>query len=248
MIEPYKLGPQPVGTTANLFEIPPALPPVGQWVIADAVSDTTSALFHSGTFAPAGPGDGPYEFELTLFDAAGNAVNATTVGISYVVPTTLDLTSTIPTVNATTLGLVTGTGRLIYQLHVDNNACTAALQPPSIGGTASADLCGLLRYESGDTVTLQYTASHPNGFATYAHNVVRGATPLAAPISSSGAVGPPPGTHTETDTVADLLGSCPIAGFAETVTTWAMAIDGWSRLSGYDRSAIQAFALAPEES
>ena len=29
MIEPYKLGPQPVGATPNLYEIPPALPPVG---------------------------------------------------------------------------------------------------------------------------------------------------------------------------------------------------------------------------
>jgi hypothetical protein len=245
MIEPYKIGPQLVGGTPNLFEIPPALPPVGQWIIADAVVDTTSALFHSGTFAPAGPGDGLYEFELTLFDGAGTAVNATTLGISYVVPTTLDLTTTIPTVNATTLGLVTA-GRLIYQLHVDNNVCAAALQPPAIGSTASADPCGLLRYEDGDSVTLQYTASHPNGFATYAHNVVKGATPLPAPISSSGLVGPAPGTHTETDSVADLLGDCTIAGFAETVTVWAMAIDGWSRLSGYDRSAIQAFALAPE--
>jgi len=57
----------------------------------------------------------------------------------------------------------------------------------------------------------------------------------------------PAGIHTETDTVADLLGHCTIAGFAETVTVWAMAIDGWTRLSGHDRSAIQAFALAPEE-
>jgi hypothetical protein len=244
MIEPYKLGPQAVGGTPNLFEIPPALPPVGQWIIADAVWDTTSALFTSGTFAPAGPGDGLYEFELTLFNAAGASVNATTLGINYVVPTTLDLTTTIPTVDASTLGLVAG-GRLIYELHVDNNVCTAALQPPAIGGTASADPCGLLHYKHGDSVTFEYTASHPNGFATYGHNVVRGATPLPAPISSSGAVGPAPGTHTETDTVAALLGGCTIAGFAETITVWATAIDGWSRLSGYDRSAIQAFVLAP---
>ena len=201
-------------------------------------------MFRSGAFAPAGPGAGQYEFELTLFDAAGNAVNATTLGISYVVPTTLDLTTTIPTVNATTLGLVS-VGRLIYQLHVDNNVCTAALQPPSIGGTASADRCGLLGYEDGDAVTLHYNASHPNGFATYTHNVVRGATPLLPPISSSGLVGPAPGAHTETDTVADLLDGCRIAGFAETITVNAMAIDGWGRLSGYDRSVIQAFVLAP---
>jgi hypothetical protein len=246
MIEPYKIGPQAVGGTANLFGIPPALPPVGQWLVADAIVDTTSAVFPSAALAPAGPGDGLYELELTLFDGAGNAVNAAALGVSYVVPTTLDLTTTIPTANAAVLGLVTGAGRLVYQLHVDNNVCTAALQPPAIGGTASADPCGLLRYHPGDSVTLQYTASHPHGFATYAHNLVRGATPLPAPISSAGAVGPLPGVHADADAVADLLGVCTIAGLAETVTVWATATDGWSRLAGYDRSVIQAFALARE--
>lgn len=247
MIEPYKLGPQAVGGTPNVYEMPPALPPVGQWVIADAVWDTTSALFPSGSLAPGLPalGAGLYEFELTLFDAGGAAVNANTLGIHYVVPTTLDLTTTIPTADASLLGLVTGTGRLVFQLHVDNNVCAAALDPPQIGGTVSADPCGLLPYNPGDTVTLKYSASHPNGFATYGHSVVRGATPLPPPISSSGPVGPPPGTHTDADSVSDLLGPCSIAGFAETLSVWAMATDGWSRLSGYDRYAIQAFVLAP---
>ena len=57
---------------------------------------------------------------------------------------------------------------------------------------------------------------------------------------------PPPGTHTDTHTVGALLGTCTIAGFAETVSVWAMATDGWSRQSQYDDFAIQAFALAPE--
>jgi hypothetical protein len=247
MIEPYKLGPQAVGGTPNLYEIPPALPPVGQWSIPDAVVDTTSAAFRSSALAPEGGGEGLYEFELTLFDAGGGVVNSNALGISYRVPTTLDLTATIPTANAAVLGLVTPSGRLRYRLHVDNNSCTAALQPPEIGGTASADPCGLLRYGPGDSITLEWQAMHPNGFATYHHGVVRGATPLPAPVSSSGFVGPAPGTHLETHPVATLLGSCTIAGFAETVSVYAMATNGWSRLSGYDRHAIQAFALAPEE-
>jgi hypothetical protein len=246
MIEPYKLGPQAVGGTPNLFEVPPALPPLGQWSIPDAVVDTTSAAFPSSGLAPAGGGEGLYDFELTLFDAAGNAVNANTLGIAYRVPTTLDLTATIPTANAALLGLVTAAGRLVYRLHLDNNECTAALQPPEIGGTASADPCGLLRYDPGDSVTLEWQALHPNGFATYHHGVVKGATPIAPPVSSSGVVGPAPGTHLETHAVAALLGACTIAGFAETVSVWAMATNGWSRLSGYDDHAIQAFALAPE--
>jgi hypothetical protein len=245
MIEPYKLGPQPVGGTPNLYEIPPALPPAGQWSIPDAVVDTTSAAFPAA-LAPANGGEGDYQFELTLFDAAGAALNANALGIHYVVPTTLDLTSTIPTADAGTLGLVTGAGRLVFQLHVDNNRCEAALLPPQVAGSASADPCGLLRYEPGDSVTLQWTAMHPNGFATFKHALVKGVTELPAPITTAGFVGPAPGTHTESHGVASLLGDCTIAGFAETVSVWATATDGWSRQSQYDDHAIQAFALAPE--
>ena len=103
---------------------------------------------------------------------------------------------------------------------MDNNVCTAALQPPAIGRDClGLDPYGLLHCKHGDSVTFEYTASHPNGFATYGHNVVRGATPLPAPISSSGAVW----------TGTALLCGCTIAGFAETITVWATAIDGWSR-------------------
>lgn len=246
MIEPYKLGPQVVGPTPNLYEMPPALPPAGQWSVPDAVVDFTSAAIPSAALAPAAGGEGDYRFELTLFDAGGNAVNANTLGINYVVPTTLDLTATIPTANASLLGLVTASGRLVYQLHIDNNPCDAALLPPDIAGSISADPCGLLRYEPGDSVSLHWTAFHPHQFATFKHMVVRGATELPAPMTTFGIVTPAPGTHTDTHSVSTLLGTCTIAGFAETVSVWAMATDGWSRQSQYDDHAIQAFALAPE--
>lgn len=241
-ISPYLLGPVTVGTTPDLYEIPPALPPIGQWVIADAVEDTTSSLFASQTFAPPA-GAGLYEFELTLFTTAGAAVNATTAGVAFRVPTTTDLTATIPTASAAALGLVTAAGRFVMQLHVDNNECVGMIDPPVVAGSVSADMCGLLRYGAGgDAVTLGYTASHPNGFATYSFNVQKGVTPV---LSQGGAVGAPPGTHVAATTVGTLLGGCTIAGFAETLAVAAMATDGWSRLSGYDDHKVRAFALAP---
>ncbi len=244
VIDPYLLGPHTVGGTPNLYEIPPALPPLGQWVIANAVSDTTSALFASQTFAPPA-GAGLYEFELTLFTAAGAAVNATTAGIAFRVPTTTDLTATIPTANAAALGLVTAAGRFVMQLHVDNNECTALIDPPAVAGSVSADPCGLLRYgATGDSVTLGYTATHPNGFATYSFGVQKGVTPIPA-VAQGGPVGPAPGVHTVATTAGVLLGGCTIAGFAETLDVEATATDGWSRLSGYDDHKVRAFALAP---
>ena len=249
MIEPYRLGPQPVGGTPNLYEIPPALPPLGQWSIPDPVVDTTSAAFASATLAPHNGGEGDYQFEVTLFDAAGAAVNATALGVNYVIPTTLDLTATIPTTNAAALGLVTASGRLVYQLHIDNNSCDAGLQPPQMAGSISADPCGLLRYGTGASVTITdtWTAFHPHQFARFKHSIVKGVTELPAPITSSGPVTASPGTHVQSFAVSDLVGSCLIAGFAETVSVWATATDGWSRQSQYDDHAIQAFALAPEQ-
>jgi hypothetical protein len=247
MTEPYKLGPQSVGATPNLYEIPPGLLRDGQWSTPGPVIDTTSAAFPSADLAPAGGGEGDYNFELTLYDSAGNAVNSNTLGISYVVPTTLDLTTTIPTVNASVLGLVTASGRLVFQLHIDNNLCDGGLQPPKIAGSVSADPCGMLRYGPGDSVTLNWTASHPHGFATFKHSLIKGATELNAPMTTRGVVTPSPGDHTDVHSVGDLLGSCLIAGFAEMVSVWAMATDGWSRQSQYDDNVIQAFALAPED-
>ena len=50
VIDPYRLGPNPVviGTeTHQLYEIPPAVPPVGQWTVANAVTDTENGEFNS---------------------------------------------------------------------------------------------------------------------------------------------------------------------------------------------------------
>src|SRR5262249_31372361 len=111
---------------------------------------------------------------------------------------------------------------------------------------ASADpTCGILKYvaKNSDLVSMAFTASQPNGFATFAFQLIKGvnAVPLAGTTSGpvSSVVSP------ITDTVANLMGSCNVAGFAEFVYVWATANNGWGRQSQYDASAAIAFVLAP---
>jgi hypothetical protein len=244
VVVPYTLGPQTVGTTWPLYEIPPALPPEGQWSYPDVTQDLNNATFPSVSFVPA-PASGLIELHVNLFDTAGNPVDISTEGVHYSVPTSTDFSGTIYTEDAAADGLVDGS-TLVLPLYIDNNPCTAAIDAPTLDGSAASDNCGVMRYGNAatDQVTIGYHAHQPEGFATYSFGLVRGANGLTPP-SQSGAIGA--GDFSDTESVASLMGSCTIAGFAENLSVWAMAIDGWSRLSQYDAYAVRAFALAPNE-
>jgi hypothetical protein len=241
---PYNLGPKTIGSTPNLFEIPPSLPPVGDWAFPNLVFDLANAQFPTTDLpppAPAGGTHGLYQLELALFDASGNPVDIATVGIHYFVPTTTDPDGTIHTADASTLGLVSGNS-FIMTLHIDNRPTSGSLSNPSAGGSA-ADACGVLRYtETGATVRMPYTATHPDNFATYSWQLSRGGSPI---LSSSGAVGAATDPGEINASVSSLLGSCTIAGFAEVLFVWALATDGWSRLSQYD-SGPQFLTSSPQ--
>jgi hypothetical protein len=248
VLEVYPLGPHVVGGEANLYEIPPALPPTGQWVQPSKPLDTTSALFPTATLVPPGQ-EGIYKLRLELFDGSGNAVDIGAVGIHYVVPTSTDLSGTVYTTNAAALGLVppppvdTGSA-FVMRLHVDNNVCSAHIADPLLNGSVAANSCGVLDYAPGDTVELDYSASHPHGFATYAFTLVRGVTPLTPPsVPAWTPVGA--GAFTNSLAVSYLLGGCPVAGYAESLYVAATAIDGWRRLDEYDRNDLRAFVLSP---
>lgn len=243
VLEVYSLGPQVVNGVANLFEIPPALPPKGQWSIPDAVEDTTSAKFPTADIAPPGQ-EGLYQLKVDLFDEAGNGVDLNTLGIKFRVPDVPAIDDTITTDDAGDLGLIDGNS-MVVTVHVDNNPCTAAIAPPTLNGVPAND-CGVLEYTAASpgSVNLTYTASHPHGFATYNFTLVRGATVLTPPTVSEQSVGG--GSFSVTEGVNDLLSAnCPIAGFSENLYVKATATDGWNRQSQYDRSAVRAFVLAP---
>lgn len=250
VLDAYPLGPSTVGSEGNLFEIPPSIPPLGQWSIPDAVEDTTSGKFNTVAADGTPILDGKVQVRVELFDATGAPVNIGAKGIRYFVPTSTDLSGTIHTVDASTLGLVMG-NTMVITLHVNNEPCSASIAPPAIGGVVADPCCGVLKYGSGDSVTLAWQASQPHDFATYSFSVVRG---VSGVYGSSGGVAA--GSFSVARSVDHLLndnlpggcvpGGCPVAGFSENLYVAAMATDGWSRQSQYDASAVRAFVLAPK--
>lgn len=251
VLDAYPLGPNTVGGEGGLFEIPPAVPPLGQWSLPDVVADTSSGVFNSA----AGDGtpllDGKIQVRVELFDPAGVAINIAAKGIRYFVPTSTDLSSTVNTVDASTPGLNLVVGNtMVITLHINNESCSAAIAAPSIGGSTADPCCGVLEYGPNDTVTMPWTASHPHGYATYGFGVVRG---VQGVFGSSGAVAG--GSFSATRTVYQLMndnlppgcaeGGCTVAGFSENLHVYAMATNGWGRQSQYDDGDVRAFVLAP---
>jgi hypothetical protein len=132
---------------------------------------------------------------------------------------------------------------------VDNNSCTATIATPTLHGLQADHDCGLLHYGAKDAspVTMPFTASHPNNFATFSFEVVKGVNQVTLPPLPlvNLAVSLAPGLSPVTETVANLMGACNIAAFAEEVYVAATANNGWSRQSQYDAEALIAFVLAP---
>ncbi len=252
----YPLGPKssPDAPGTNLFEIPTGVPTVGDWVFPNPPIDHANAQFPTAdlpTHVASGT-HGKYQLKLDLFDSSGNPVNIVTAGIRYFVPTTTDPDGTIHTVDAATLGLVSGNS-FIMTVHVDNRSTSGSLGTPALDGNP-ADTCGVFRYGAGHSgnVTIPFTATHPDDFATYSYRLSRGAT-LLTPPTVSGKVSAATDPAIISASVLSLLTQpdetvCDIAGFAEDLYVTALATDGWSRLSGYDSNPPpRAFVLAPPE-
>jgi hypothetical protein len=134
-------------------------------------------------------------------------------------------------------------------LRIDNNMCIGTLAVPTLHSHGADPNCGLLKYTPpapDNNVYMYYTASHPNGFANYTFQLVKGVNTLTPPTIS----GPVSSTVSPiTELYTALLGTCAAAGgiaaFAEYLYVAATANNGWSRQSQYDASAAIAFVLAP---
>ena len=205
---------------------------------------------------------GRYELTLELFDNLGALVNWTAKGIDLRI-TDQDApfgTGTVTTSPAPNYNRVLdGGGNTVgfrMVVRVDNNRCSADIQPVAGDVTPDPD-CGFHTYDPdmNENATLSFIARHVNDFATYGFTTVRGANTDIPDAATSGTVGEPgtntwtfssPFTHTKSIGVSTLVGACPSAAFAEQLGVYAMATNGYGRLSGYDAGDLAAFALATE--
>ena len=144
------------------------------------------------------------------------------------------------------------------KVRVDNQKSTAVIYNILVDGVASSTECGFVKYKDKGTsdVNFRLRASHPNDFATFNFNVVRGnsADPLSS-ADTAGMVGASTANYTlgadevyrNAVNVGYLLGTCPDkAAFAEHLYVNGLHTNGTSILDTFDASALAAFALEPE--
>jgi hypothetical protein len=156
-------------------------------------------------------------------------------------------TTALPYAQATLqIEFVTATGALVTMSNIikpliDNAPCTASLAEAKLDGKTADPTCGFLPYATlnADPVTIDYVASQPHNHATWSFELIKGVNVIQA---ASGSV-PAPGV--DTMALNALMGACKVAGCAVELYVAATAINGWDRQSEYDRSASEAFALAP---
>jgi hypothetical protein len=265
--KPFVLGPDPTPAIAslNLFKIQPTAAPAGSygWApMVDARENSASAFLLSHLLSAGDPSAaaGKYELKLELFDSAGSTINWTDAGVLPKVPTIDGPFGpvTVPMVApAAEHLLLDASGKTVgfrLVVHVDNNHCQAVIHPVSIAGSVM-DPCGFMKYSPASLVHVSFLARHPNDFATFSFGTYRGSSGGVAAASASGSVhGPTINLFTRDAAsewaknvpVADLLGQCVKAAFAETLYVAATATDGWSILTYLDAWGTPlAYALEP---
>jgi hypothetical protein len=265
-----QFGPVVVNGQINLFEVPRLGSPDGDslnhyWYDLNEIVDRPCAYFDTRVAPPGAavplPIAGKVELRLELFDAVGTKLNPAAAGVQYRMPRVGDPASStlIGTVHTdpVTPQNINVDGDFYFTVHFDNNPSNAVSDPPSLSSGAVTDACGFLRYTGGETVTLNYHPTHPNGHAVYSFSLVRGAPPPShvegGEVGLGGTFtltwGPtgwdtsPPIATPHLPTVAELLQTCEEGAFNANLYVTGKATNGWGRI-GYDDFFPRAFALA----
>ncbi len=252
----YKLGPFPLGPV-NAYKIPPVSPkgpdvannPTAEWD-----QNTVTMLIDSTSLK----GDGLYEFKLEFFNSSGGRQNVSDSVNQISDPDNLGMSQ--PAGSHFLLPSAEDSFRPFrMKVRVDNQQSTAQIYNVQVDGKASSTECGFVQYDDKGTsnVRFRFRASHPNDFATFSFNVVRGNS--ASPLSDAdtrGMVGASTanyalsgaGIYENAINVGYLLGSCPgKAAFAEDLYVNGLHTNGTSILDAFDASGLAAFALEPKE-
>ena len=152
-------------------------------------------------------------------------------------------------------------------LHVDNRDCSGTIEPTTVAPGANDTKCGFQEYTPASLVTVSFHASHPANFATFDFDIVRIATPLPS-ASATGLVDE--AVVNGFNRAGDLFSKaipvstmfnealpvgetpCIRAAFGEALHVYALATNGYGRLSGFDAPKtalgeipLRAFALTP---
>lgn len=266
--EAYPVNPVTIGLYSGLFEFKPQLPPVRPTdpptvVVREWTSGNLSEVAASwNTLLPVPPLStdntidtaGDFEIKIEVFDPAGNQVFPGTTTFRFLARNA-DGTTTRLSTPAEEAG-----GAYVFRVHVDNNYVTAELPQPSVNGVAASDDCGFLRYQSADSVHVQYVAAHPNNHAVFGFGITRGSNGMPSastldPYVEVAAANAPTTTtpylkvsdvYQRDFTPMELVGTCVNAAFAASLGVYGKATNGDHRL-GLDASRLIAFALAEEE-
>jgi hypothetical protein len=162
-------------------------------------------------------------------------------------------------------------------IHIDNRVVFGTINDVVVNGVGAGQ-CGFLEYSHlTDNATITFRVSHPANFAIFDFEVFRVSTFLPnASAPGAGWVGDLPAvneplvsgynlagdTFTKNVTIFTLMNdalppdqtACTRAAFAEVLRVYALATNGYYRLSGYDgprtwedptQVAVKAFAITP---
>jgi hypothetical protein len=265
-IKPFTIGPAP-GVAGYFVVIDPDLPPDGvDWEVTGNV-DLASAQWDTTGLTP-----GKYELKLELFRNVGGAmtlVNLTDEGIGvFEIASPLPSAGLITTATAADDRIFLDGGKVVgYRLvlHIDNRLSSGTIESVSVAPGANDTKCGFLEYGPSATATIVFRASHPANYASFSFDVSRVATLLpsasadglvdAAAVNGFGRSGD---VFSKALPVSTLLNEglepgetpCTRAAFAEGLHVYALATDGYGRLSYLDAPngsgvALRGFAITP---
>ncbi|MBS1645088.1 MAG: hypothetical protein JST36_08645 [Bacteroidetes bacterium] len=260
------LGPVNKGSESGLYIIPPVNPSMAPFNIPIIKNpnwdqNTVGMIVDTNSL----PGDGVYQFRLEVFNSNGDLIGNYSRSLFQVPePSAFSPSVLAPDnmlTNLTGSGLGATASGMKLSLRIDNQRCEAEIYKIKKNGSeVTTDCCGFINYgNAAANLTVGFTAAHPHDLAEFDFSITKGTCNdpgMSLQVNAAGDVAGNvnnyirngSGKYVKNFFPPTLLGICSSGGkaaFAENLGVYALAIDGNSRLSGYDAHDVAAFALEP---